>query len=113
MDIIELENGDIQLLAEKDEVDESPTRGYWSTMSRLFEPYSTCGSFTHFDAAAGNPFVGLTGAPCIAEIMDHDEGGNAVLHGRLWYFSEYMLKNDLEMLAAGEAVIYTLHREQE
>jgi len=110
MDIIELENGDLQLVAEDGDLETCPTNGYWSTMAHLFEPYSTNGGFAHFDAALGNPFVGLTGAPCIAECMDHDDGGNATIQGRFWYFSDYMVKCELEMMAAGEPVIYTLYQ---
>ena len=38
-----------------------------SALCELTEPYWTNGSFQPFDAGAGNPFVGLTSAPCIAD----------------------------------------------
>lgn len=108
-----LDNGNLELTV--DEIDredfayEVESYGYWTAMADAIEPYSCNGSFTHFDAANGNPFVGLTGAPCIAESMNINEDGDEYsIEGRAWYFDEYMLEDDAELLASGEAVVYRL-----
>lgn len=108
-----LENGDLELSLEDSEEPETGARvGYWSVMAELFEPFSTNGSFTHFDASVGNPFVGLSSAPCIAESMDIDENGAATIEGRFWYFGNYMLECDLETLTNSGRVVYTLAIEE-
>ena len=38
----------------------------WRVMADIFEPWSTNGSFAHFDAGRANPLVGLTDAPGVA-----------------------------------------------
>lgn len=77
----------------------------------LFESYSCNGSFTPFDAGDGNPFVGLTGAPCIAESMTVEDDGARAIDGRFWYFGDYMIRDELEELARRGRVIFTLARE--
>lgn len=80
--------------------------GYWSAMANAFESYACNGSFTHFDAGQGNPFVGLTSAPCVAESMTTEDDGTNVIEGRCWYFANYALDNDAEQLADGQTVTY-------
>ena len=81
-------------------------RDYWSIMADLFESYSCNGSYTPFDAGNGNPFVGLTGAPCIAESMSYDDNGQAEIIGKFWYFSDYVFRDDLDELKRYGRVIY-------
>jgi hypothetical protein len=81
-------------------------RGYWSIWAELIEPYSCNGSYTHFDAGQGNPFVGLTGAPCIAESMSYPDSGDLEVDGKLWYFDRYMLECDLRQLKNTGRVYY-------
>lgn len=71
-----------QVLAGKSDLDIlwDGLEGYWSNSS--FEP---------FDAGDGNPFVGFSDAPCIAESMDMDDDGTKSIYGRFWYHSDYML----------------------
>lgn len=74
-------------------------RNYWEAMALAFEPYSVNGSFTPFDAGDGNPFVGLTSAPCVAESMDCDDKGKRSIAGRLWWFPDYAIRDPLDELA--------------
>ena len=90
----------------KDSIDYG--KNYWQIMADIFEPLASNGSFTHFDAGDSNPFVGLTNAPCIAEAMDYSDEGRATIDGRFWYFSDYMVRDDLEMLKNTGRVIYQL-----
>ena len=55
------------------------------------ESYQTNGGYHPFDAGEGNPFVGLTEAPMIAESMDYDDDGNAMIDGDVWYFNDYIV----------------------
>ena len=80
---------------------------YWNAMFDLFE-YERCnGSYEPFDAGRGNPFVGLTDAPCVAESMDCDDDGNQSVDGRLWYSASYDLENELETLAKTGRFVWT------
>lgn len=72
--------------------------GEIDTLARLLEPFSTNGSFAFIDGSTGNPALGLTSAPFIAEALSYDEQGQAQVDGRLWWFPNY----------AGEGVIDTL-----
>jgi hypothetical protein len=83
-------------------------KGFWNIWMDLFEHYFTNGSYHPFDAGAGNPFVGLSDAPCIAECMNCDDNGNNEIEGRFWYYAEYMLRSELEELKNKGYVIYTL-----
>ena len=107
MNIQILENGNLQLSLEPTDGDVIDF-GYWETMAALFETYSSNGSYQHFDSSIGNPFVGLTSAPCIAESLDCDDLGNVTINGRCWYFANYMIENDLEILINSGKVVYTL-----
>lgn len=75
------------------------TNDYWGTFAEAFESYSINGSFTPFNAGDGNPMVGLTCTPCIAESMDCDDDGNLSVNGHLWWFPDYMIRDPLEELA--------------
>lgn len=81
-------------------------RCYWSIMADAFESYSCNGSFAHFDAGEGNPFVGLTSAPCIAEQIDYsDDSGALGVIGRVWHLADYATRDDLaELIRKGRAV---------
>lgn len=63
------------------------TEGYWAN-----------GMYWPFDAGHGNPFVGLSSAPCIAESMDVDDDGLCTINGRFWYFPDYMVVNPMQIL---------------
>jgi hypothetical protein len=111
-----LDNGDLQISlddsdakAELQEIHER--RGYWAAMCEAFESYSCNGSFTPFDAGDGNPFVGLTSAPCIAESMDCADNGDLSIDGRFWYFADYMIRNDMAELIESGSVVYKLATE--
>lgn len=81
---------------------------YWTIMADLFEAYSCNGSFTLFDAGDGNPFVGLTSAPCIAESMDYMDNGDHKIVGQFWYASDYMLTCNLEALRDRGRYVWSL-----
>jgi len=80
--------------------------GYWPTFASVFEPYSCNGGFTPFDAGDGNPFVGLTSAPCIAEALDCGDSGEQSVVGRLWYFPDYCLRDPLDELARKGVTVF-------
>ena len=108
-----LKNGDLKITAANETRTELKhqleTNGYWSTISTAFESYSTNGSFTPFDAAAGMyTFVGLTSAPCIAESLTIEDNGSTTIIGRLWAFCQYQIKCDLTELINTGKVVYTL-----
>lgn len=71
------------------------------------ERYWTNGGFTPFDAGMGNPFVGLTSAPCIAESMEIHENGDREVRGGLWFFSRYMLVDPMEELKQMGRVVFS------
>jgi len=71
---------------------------YWGTLVDLFEPYFTNGSYEPFDAGDGNPFVGLTSSPCIAECLDWHDDGKREIVGGLWWYPSYMVQDPLEDL---------------
>ncbi|VTU31979.1 hypothetical protein H4CHR_02917 [Variovorax sp. PBS-H4] len=72
------------------------------------EQYWTNGSFEPFDAGQGNPFVGLSSAPCIAESMDvHDDGTNEI-NGRFWAYLDYQLRDFGDDLLEHGFAIFTL-----
>ena len=69
------------------------------TLCAMLEQYSCNGSYAFFDAGQGNPFVGLTNAPCIAEAMDTDNDGTNIIRGEFWCYVEYMIKCPVETLS--------------
>ena len=86
-------------------------KDYWSIMGEMFESTACNGSYAAFDAGDGNPFVGLTSAPCIAESMIYEDDGQAVIDGAFWYSEDYMLVNELESLRDDGQFIWTLASE--
>lgn len=83
-------------------------RGFWAALAEGLEGYSCNGSYAPFDAGDGNPFVGLTSAPCIAESLDWDDDGQAEIVGRFWYHANYMTECAVAELCAGNTVVFTL-----
>jgi len=75
------------------------TSDHPNEMYDLFEPYSCNNSYTLFDSANGNPFVGLTEAPCIAESMGTDDEGERKVVGDFYYYNYYMITSYVEELA--------------
>lgn len=107
-----MKNGDLKLVANQETREHiaeclETDFGYWNTMASLFEHYAANGHYEHFDAGEADPFVGLTSAPCIAEYMDYpDEGGREIV-GRLWWLSDYAIRDDLgELLETGETIYH-------
>ena len=68
---------------------------YWEIFASLFEPHLTNGSYEPFDAGEGNPFVGLTSAPCIAENLSIEDDGARTIVGKLWTYDNYMVRDPL------------------
>jgi len=85
-----------------------PDRTYWGTICDLFESEICNGGFQPFDGGDGNPFVGLTSAPCIAEEMASDEDGKNHISGRLWTFPDYMIRDPFKELAEHGRVTFEL-----
>lgn len=92
MNITILENGHLRISIEslgKEDRQELSERAQdtdeVSFLSEAMESYSSNGSFTPFDASQGDPFVGLTCAPCIAETMNIDDEGKSHIEGRVRY----------------------------
>lgn len=73
-----------------------------------FEHYSCNGSYTPFDAGDGDPFVGLTNAPCIAESLDVDDDGSKEIVGAFWYFNMYQIVDYVEEILREGRVVFTL-----
>jgi hypothetical protein len=111
-DVTRMENGNLKITASGDEIeiirDGLEDRGFWYTFTDAFESYSCNGSYQPFDAGDGNPFVGLTNAPCIAESMDYDDDGNASIIGDFWYYDDYAITCPMETLCETGEVIFTL-----
>jgi hypothetical protein len=84
---------------------------YWEIMQALFEGYACNSSFTHFDPSNANPFIGLTSAPCIAESIQYNDDGTDEVIGRLWYFADSTMRDDLEELKNKGFVVYQLVQE--
>lgn len=72
----------------------------------LLESFSCNGSYAYFNAGNGDPFVGLSSAPCIADALDYTDDGRAKVVGRFWYFARYELENELESLANCGKVVF-------
>lgn len=79
-------------------------------LTELMESYWTNGEYRPFDAGGGNPFVGLTNAPCIAEKIDIHDDGECEVVGRLWYFEAYMIESFMDTLATTGKVVFTLSK---
>lgn len=111
-----LPNGDLEVTANeetREHIRENEANdGYWETLCRIFEPYWTNGSYQPFDAGEGNPNVGLTSAPCIAESMDVPDSGENVIVGRLWWYPNYMVRDPLDDLRDTGRTVFTLASEK-
>ena len=70
----------------------------------------TNGSYHPFDAGQGNPFIGLTEAPCIASSLDIDDQGQMSVEGDFWYYGDYMITNPIEQMLDAGFVDFTLAR---
>ena len=77
-----------------------------AALYELTEPYWTNGGFQPFDAGDGDPFVGLTSAPCIAECIDVPDDGKREIVGRLWWFPDYMLRSPVDELVRRGRTIF-------
>lgn len=114
-----LPNGDLKLSASNAcrawlaESMASKHYNFWSTLADGLESYWTNGSYQPFDAGDGNPFVGLTSAPCIAETMNFEDDGTQTIDGDFWYFDRYVIDCPLEQLRNFGRAVFTLARESE
>lgn len=108
-DLTQLENGKLRLTL--DYADESEKAELENELRELMtrktdililidgtEKYWTNGSYQPFDSGAGDPFVGFTEAPCIAESMTYTDEGNAIIEGKFWYYGDYMIRSFLDDL---------------
>lgn len=118
-EIIELENGDLEIRPYEDYKDEDSMEylkdkqmrmGDISALLDATEDYWTNGSYHAFDAGDANPFVGLTSAPCIAESLHFDDDANAEIEGRFWYYGDYMITSFIEEIIENGKVVFTLAR---
>ena len=108
-----LENGDLRLSVYQDCLDDFEAYKEKSDLALLvdgLEDSWTNGGYHPFDAGEGNPFVGLTSAPCIAESMSFDDHGNMEIEGNFWYHNEYMIYSVWEKLNEQGECIFTLAR---
>lgn len=107
-----LPNGDLKVTAGNEArafIAERQKRGeYWSVLADLFEPYFTNGRYEPFDAGEGNPFVGLTSAPCIAESVTTEYDGSRAVVGALWWFPDYAIRDPLDELKRTGRTIFSL-----
>lgn len=110
--VTELPNGDLRITADaeaREWIKQERERGQsdegilWDG----FEGYWNNGSYTPFDAGAGNPFVGLTSAPCIAESMNVEDDGTKVIYGKLWWHPNYAVKSFVDELLEHGFVDFT------
>jgi hypothetical protein len=110
--ITELPSGDLLLAAgnavraELKSMREASRYTDVAALHELTEPYWTNGSYAPFDASEGNPFVGLTSAPCIAEDLDYPDDGQRQIIGRFWYFPDYMLRSPIDELIKRGRVVF-------
>jgi hypothetical protein len=112
MDITILANGDLHLKADSDDREylrDHPDLAEIDALRELTERHWTNGEFEPFDAGEGNPFVGLTSAPCISEeaLVQHDNGEREIL-GRVWWFPAYETVSLVDRLRDEGEVTFTL-----
>ena len=108
MNVQILENGNLKLTLEDDdraEIIYIEDCYDIDILSELTKSYWTNGSYEPFDAGVGNPNVGLTSAPCIAEQLVCLDDGTKKIIGRFWYYSDYMIKSFIdELVETGEVI---------
>lgn len=108
-----LENGNLEISfdeSDREGIEEMLSDGH-SDLSILLEGtehYFTNGSYHPFDASHANPFVGLTDATCIAQSLDYDDDGNAIIEGDFWYDAHSAIRNCIEEMLSDGRVIFTL-----
>lgn len=76
----------------------------------LMESRSTNG-LQHF--ATADELGHMSEAPCIVEGLEHNDDGSVTVTGRTWYLADYMTRDELQDLAHGQAVMFTLLNESE
>lgn len=106
-----LPNGNLRVTAGNETrtyIKENERRGYWGCLADIFEQHSCNGSFTPFDAGRGDPFVGLTSAPCVAESMNYEDDGSNTIEGRCWWFPDYCIRDPLDELKTRGVTIFKL-----
>lgn len=121
--LTKLENGDLEITIDAaddserqdliEEIEELQTRK--TDLDILMggtEGYWTNGSYQPFDAGQGNPFVGLSSAPCISESLEFDDNGDATIHGDFWYFENYMIESFLDVLIQDGRVVFTICKQE-
>jgi hypothetical protein len=111
VNVVKLANGNLKVTANNEDrqaIKEWSQRSRWIIWADLLESFSSNGSYTAFDASDGNPFVGLTSAPCIAECIDTEDDGTQTVQGDFWFFDNYMFEDELELLKNKGYVIFTL-----
>lgn len=108
-----LENGNLKLLIESDDIEiindaklDVNIPYDYDLLSDLLELYSCNGSFAYFNAGDGNPFVGLSDAPCIAEQLDYQDNGDIEIIGNYWYYADYMTNSLISELLDNGHVIF-------
>lgn len=105
-----LENGNLKLIIESDDESiENCKNCNWNDdtiLCDLLESYSCNGSFAYFNAGDGNPFVGLSDAPCIAEQLDYQDNGDIEIIGNHWYYADYMTNSLISELLDNGHVIF-------
>lgn len=113
IEMIILPSGNLRLVADEEAREEARDKieaginDDVGILLELTEDHWTNGGFEPFDGGQGNPFVGLTDAPCIAESMDIDGEGQRTINGRLWFYPEYMVMNPVAELADHGYVEFT------
>lgn len=122
--LTKLENGDLEITLDAaddserqdliEEIEELQTRKTdLDILLEGTESYWTNGSYQPFDAGEGNPFVGLTSAPCIAEnVYVDDDSGKVEIEGDFWYFDLYMIESFIEELLREGRVVFTICKQE-
>lgn len=107
----ELENGDLEVSAiDPEEFKEMIEHGmdYRTMVSDAFEATACNGSYTWFSGNDGNPYVGMTSAPCIAPSLDYnDDGMMTIPEQYFWYLNNYATILETHEWADGKSVVYT------
>lgn len=111
-DVTILKNGNLQISVDEEtrqEIEEQAEyRDEDTIMMDLMESHAVNGSYAYFSASHGNPAVGLTDAPCIAEsLVLNEEGDTYEVNGGLWFFDEYALCLLTDELAEKGHAIFT------
>lgn len=104
-----LENGNLTFKADNPaEIQEMIDDGksYDEMMYDLFEDSRCNGSYELFDAADGNPYVGIADGIMIAPYMDTDDHGDRTIPDEYFYYSNEISIDMMEpnVLARGETV---------